>query len=113
MGWDAKPQETPDVNDLRDTLLRSLSRWGDQSTIDEARRRFAAFVKGPGTLGADAQTTLLAIVAQNADAATFAQLHALAKAAKDEPSLERYYQALARVRDPALASQVVQIAALG
>ncbi|HEY2145803.1 MAG TPA: M1 family aminopeptidase, partial [Steroidobacteraceae bacterium] len=113
LGWDAKPGETPDVDDLRDTLLRSLSRWGDQSTIDAARRRFAAFVKDPGSLSADAQTTLLSIVAQNADAATFAQLHALAKAAKDEPTLERYYLALARVRDPGLAPQVLQIALSG
>ena len=110
LGWDAAPQETPDVGDLRDTLLRDLSRWGDQATIDEARRRFAAFVKDPRGLSADAQATLLAIVGQNADAATFAQLHTMAKGAKDETAMERYYVALARVRDPDLARQVVQIA---
>jgi aminopeptidase N len=110
LGWDAKPGETPDVDDLRDTLLRSLGRWGDQSTIDTARRRFAAYLKDPHSLSADAQNTMLSIVGQNADAATFAQLHALAKAEKDEPTLERYYVALARVRDSALAPQVVQIA---
>jgi aminopeptidase N len=110
LGWDAAPQETPDVGDLRDTLLRDLSRWGDQATIDEARRRFAAFVKDPRGVSADAQTTLLTIVAQNADAATFAQLHTLAKGAKDDTTMERYYGALARVRDPELARQVVQIA---
>jgi aminopeptidase N len=110
LGWDAAPQETPDVGDLRDTLLRDLSRWGDQATIDEARRRFAAFVKEPGSLSADAQTTLLTIVGQNADAATFAQLHALAKGAKDDTFMERCYVALARVRDPDLARQVVKIA---
>jgi len=110
LGWDATPQETPDVGDLRDTLLRDLSRWGDQATIDEARRRFAAFVKDPRGLSADAQATLLAIVGQNADAATFAQLHGLAKGAKDDTAMERYYVALARVRDPDLARQVVQIA---
>ncbi|HEY0801860.1 MAG TPA: M1 family aminopeptidase [Steroidobacteraceae bacterium] len=110
LGWDAPPQETPDVGDLRDTLLRDLSRWGDQATLDAASRRFAAFVKDPHSLSADAQTTLLTIVGQNADAAAFAQLHVLAKDAKDETTLERYYMALARVRDPALARQVVQIA---
>jgi aminopeptidase N len=110
LGWDAAPQETPDVGDLRDTLLRDLSRWDDQATIDEARRRFAAFVKDPRGVSADAQTTLLTIVAQNADAATFAQLHALAKGAKDDTTMERYYGALARVRNPQLARQVVQIA---
>jgi aminopeptidase N len=110
LGWDAAPQETPDVVELRDTLLRDLSRWGDQATIDEARRRFAAFVRDPLGLSADAQTTLLSIVGQNADAATFAQLHTLAKGAKDETFMERCYVALARVRNPDLARQVVQIA---
>jgi aminopeptidase N len=110
LGWDALPTETPDVGDLRDTLLRDLSSWGDQATIDEARRRFAAFVQDPHSLSADAQTTLLTIVGQNADAATFAQLHKLAKGAKDDTFMERCYVAMARVRDPDLARQVVQIA---
>jgi aminopeptidase N len=110
LGWDAAPQETPDLGVLRDTLLRDLSRWGDQATIDEAHRRFAAFVKDPHSLSADAQATLLTIVGQNADAATFAQLHTLAKDAKDDTFLQRCYVALARVRDPGLARQVAQIA---
>jgi aminopeptidase N len=110
LGWDALPSETPDVGDLRDTLLRDLSRWDDQATIGEARRRFAAFVQNPHGVSADAQATLLAIVGQNADAATFAQLHTLAKEAKDDTFLQRCYLALARVRDPDLARQVVQIA---
>jgi len=113
LGWDAASGETPDVEDLRDTLLRALSRWGDQATIDEARRRFSAFLQNPAAVGADAQATLLTIVAQNADAATFAQLHALAKDTKDEVFQERCYAALARVRDPDLARQVVQIALSG
>ena len=92
--------ETPDVADLRDTLLRDLSSWGDQATIDAARRRFAAFVKDPHSVSADAQATLLTIVGQNADAATFAQLHTLAKGAKDDTFMQRCYVALSRVRDP-------------
>jgi aminopeptidase N len=110
LGWDALPTETPDVGELRDTLLRDLSTWGDQATIDEARRRFVAFVQDPHKMSADAQATLLAIVGQNADAATFAQLHTMAKGAKDDTFMQRCYAALARVRDPALAPQVVQIA---
>jgi aminopeptidase N len=110
LGWDAAPQETPNVGELRDTLLRDLGRWDDQATIGEARRRFAAFVQDPHGVSADAQATLLAIVGQNADAATFAQLHTLAKGAKDDTFMQRCYVAMARVRDPELARQVVQIA---
>jgi aminopeptidase N len=110
LGWDALPAETPDVGQLRDTLLRDLSAWGDQATIDEARRRFAAFVQDPHRMSADAQATLLVIVGQNANAATFAQIHELAKAATDDTFMQRCYVALARVRDADLARQVVQIA---
>jgi aminopeptidase N len=110
LGWEAAAQETPDAGDLRDTLLRDLSSWGDQATIEEARRRFAVFMQDPHSLSADAQTTLLTIVGQNADPATFAQLHGLAKGANDDTLMERCYVALARVRDPDLARQVMQIA---
>lgn len=110
LGWDVGASDTADVIDLRDTVLQDLGSWGDQATVDEARRRFAAFVKNPHSVSADAQPTLLAIVGQNADAATFAQLHELAKTAKDETLLERCYYAMARARDPELARQVLKIA---
>jgi aminopeptidase N len=110
LGWDAKSDEPPDVQQLRRTLLRDLGSWGDQSTVDEAGRRFDAFVKDHRALGPDDQAVVLSIVARGADAATFEQLHALAKAAKDQAELERYYTALMSVRDPQLATQAAQIA---
>jgi aminopeptidase N len=110
LGWNAKPGETPDVQRLRRTLIGDLGTWGDQSVIEEARRRFKAFMANHGTLSPDDQTVVLSIVAEYADAATFEQLHALAKAAGNEPELERYYSALMSVRDPALAAQAAKIA---
>jgi aminopeptidase N len=110
LGWDAKPDEGPDVQELRRTLIGDLGAWGDPQIIAEARRRFDAFVKDQGTLSPDDQAMVLSIVMRNADEATFAQVHAMAKAARDQAELERYYTALTRVRDPQLASQVVQIA---
>jgi hypothetical protein len=41
--------------------------------------------------------------------AEFEQLHALAKSAKNETELRRYYRALMLARDPALAAQAVSI----
>jgi aminopeptidase N len=110
LGWDAKPGETPDVQILRRTLISDLGTWGDQSVIEEARRRFAAFMTDHRTLSPDDQSVVLSIVAEYADAGTFAQLHGLAKAAGNEPELERYYMALMAARDPALATQAAQIA---
>jgi len=110
LGWDTKPGETPDVMDLRHRVLVNLGAWGDRATITEAHRRFAALLIDRKSVAADDERTLLAIVATNADGATFAQLHALARSAKDETELSRYYFALMRVRDPGLARQALAIA---
>jgi aminopeptidase N len=110
LGWQAGAQETPDITSLRQTLLTDLGSWGDTGTIAEAERRFQAFLLDHASLPADLQPTVLGIVAQNADAATFAQLHQLAQRAGNETERERDYLALGLVRDPTLAAQVLQIA---
>jgi len=110
LGWVAKADESPGIQQLRRTVLGDLGAWGDQGVVDEARRRFALFEKDHAALSPDEQSMVLDIVARNADAATFERLHALAKTAKNETELTRYYVALAHVRDPALAKQAAAIA---
>ena len=110
LGWDAKPGETPDVQQLRLTVIRDLGIFGDPALIEEARKRFAAFQLDHGSLPPDYQSPVLKIVAQYADAATFERLHAVARAARDETELRRYYGALVAVRDPELAARAAQIA---
>lgn len=62
------------------------------------------FDKAPGRLPKnvvpDDQRMVLAIVGLHADAATFEQLHTLAKAAKDDAAQRRLYLALASVSNP-------------
>jgi aminopeptidase N len=110
LGWSAKPDETPDVQDLRQTLIRELGSLGDPGVIDEARKRFAAFLKDHSAIPPDYQDSILTIVAQYADAATFEQLRSVAAAAKDETEFRRYYSALMAVRDPVLAKEATEIA---
>ena len=110
LGWVAKADESPGIQQLRRTVLGDLGAWGDQGVVDEARRRFALFEKDHAALSPDEQSMVLDIVARNADAATFERLHALAKTAKNETELTRFYVALAHVRDPALAKQAAAIA---
>jgi aminopeptidase N len=110
LGWEARPGETPDVQQLRLTVIRDLGSFGDQAVIDEARKRFAAFQSNHSALSPDEQAPVLKIVAQYADAATFESLHAVARAARDETELRRYYRALVAVEDPELARQAAQIA---
>jgi aminopeptidase N len=110
LGWDAKPNETPGIANLRQTVLLELGTWGDTGVIAEARKRFGAFVTDRRAIGSDDQETILGIVALNADAATFEQLHAIAKDAQNETDVHRYYSALMSVRDDALAKQALAIA---
>jgi aminopeptidase N len=110
LGWNARPNETPAVQTLRRTVIRELGTLGDRAVIDEARKRFAAFLTDHKSISPDDQGTILYIVAKNSDAATFESLHAVARAAKDETELRRYYGALMAVSDPVLAQQAGRIA---
>jgi len=110
LGWDAGVGETPDVQQLRRLLIGDLGAWGDQQVIDEARRRFSVFIGDHSAIDPDDQPTIFAIVARNADATAFDQLHAIARQAKDETEQQRFYLALMQVRDPQLAAQAAQIA---
>jgi aminopeptidase N len=110
LGWDGRPGEEPGTQRLRRTVIGNLGFWGDKEVIAEARQRFARFLKDRDTLKPDEQAVVMAIVARYADAATFRQLHAVAKSAVNETELRRYYTALMGVRDPALAESAAAIA---
>ena len=110
LGWTSKADETPGIRNLRRVVLEDLGDWGDPQTIAEARKRFAAFVRDRRAIGADDQEAVLSVVGRHADAATFEQLHAVAKSARNETEVRRYYAALMRVHDPKLAAKAARIA---
>ncbi len=109
VGWDAKPNEDPTTGDLRRVAIADLGAWGDPAVIAEAKRRFAAAVAGRSTLTMDDRESVLPIVGAYADQATFDQLHAMAKASRDEAEARADYGALANVRDPKLLAQALDI----
>jgi aminopeptidase N len=113
LGWDERPGETPDVQELRRTLLRDLGVLGDADVIAEARRRYQLFLKDHAAVRPDDQELVLGIVAQYADAATFEQLHGIARDEKDAGAQERYYTALMNVADDSLAQRAAAIALSG
>jgi aminopeptidase N len=110
LGWEALATETPDVQQLRHTLIEDLGVWGDSGIIDQAHARFAAFLRDHAAISPDDQAMILGLVARNADPAVFEQLHVIAKAARNETEQRRYYTVLMEVRDPQLAQQAAQIA---
>lgn len=110
LGWNARADEAPGIQKIRRAMLSDLGAWGDDAVIGEARKRFAAFVKDNSAIRPDDQAMVLGIVAQNADESTFQQLHEIAKSARDETEVRRFYTALMFVRDPKLAEKAVQVA---
>jgi len=110
LGWASRPGDTPNVQQLRRTVIGDLGAWGDPDVIAEARRRFAAFVRDRSAIAPDDQPMILGVVARYADAKTFDELHALAKQSSDEAEKGRLYRALALTRDPKLAAQAARIA---
>jgi aminopeptidase N len=109
LGWDPKRGEAPERQTLRRELVEHLGAWDDPAVVSEARRRFAGFVANRGSMDAEMQTVVLAIVAQHADQAAFDQLHAIAKSSANETEVRRYYAALGGVRDPKLVRQALGI----
>src|SRR4029077_4910290 len=91
LGWNAKADETPDLQNLRRTVIQNLGVWGDAGVIAEARRRFAAFVKDRSAVTPDDQPMILTIVGLRADKATFEQLHMLARQSTDDSDPPRLY----------------------
>jgi aminopeptidase N len=112
LGWTAKPGEPPNTESLRTAVLAVLGRLGDADVIADAKTRFKALAGG-ATLPPAERQAVLSIVAINADAATWDQLHTLAKAAKTDLEKREYYNLLGRVRDEALAKQALALALSG
>jgi aminopeptidase N len=109
LGWDVKPGEPDNDAVLRGTILTKLGDFDDAAVIAEARRRFAAYLVNPDTLGGSTRETVLKIVASNADTATWDQIHSLAKAATSPTDKSRLYALLGASHDPVLADKAMAL----
>lgn len=109
-GWQARAGEAAPLATLRSQLIATLSDLGDRNVIAEAQRRYAARTQDPSALPAALRRTILAVVAQHADAATWEQLHADAQAEKTPLIRSQLYDLLASPKDPALASRALELA---
>jgi len=110
VGWSAREGEPSTVTNLRSQLIGVLSDLGDAKVIAEARRRYAAMDKDPSAVPGPLRKTILAVVAQHADAATWDGLHARAKAEKTPLLKANLYQLLGIADDRALAERALKLA---
>ncbi len=105
IGWEKRPGEAANVSVLREGLIGALSQLQDPALEAEALRRFNAD-QIPGEL----REATLDAVGRAANEATFNALLNKARSSTDTLEKEYYYEALAHVRDPALAQRVLDLA---
>jgi len=110
IGFDARAKETDNDAVLRERLLLALSQIGDPKVIAEAGRRFQDARSDLTKLSAGERRWVLVGRARTADAATFQDLHDLARGARDPLEKEALYNSLTAVEDPVLAAQVLALA---
>jgi aminopeptidase N len=109
LGWKAKPGESSSTTLLRTRLIGALSGMGDAQIVAEARRRFAARDTDPTAMPAALRRTVLGIVARNADAATWDELHRMAHTEKSSQIRDEYYVLLSRAEDEKLAQRALDL----
>lgn len=108
VGWSVRADESPTDAILRTDLIGTLGDLGDRAVVEEANRRFAA--NDASVREGPLRTTILAIVAANADAATWDRLHQMARAETNPLVKQQLYRLLGAARDPALAQRALDLA---
>jgi len=113
IGWDAVPGQADNIAILREDLIRTLGRFGEQAILNEARRRFDAFVANPNdprSLPAAIRRPTLRTVALWADRGVYDAIHDLAVSATDPLEKGLLFTSLASAKDPELAKRSLDIA---
>jgi aminopeptidase N len=110
LGWIARDGEPDTVSILRGDLIATLGDLGDPAVIAEARRRYAAQASDPAAVPAALRKVIISVIARNADAAQWEQLHAAARAETTALVRDQLYARLATTQDEALARRALDLA---
>ncbi|MES2163517.1 MAG: M1 family metallopeptidase [Pseudomonadota bacterium] len=110
IGWTKAADEAAPVANLRETLIHVLGAVGDEGVVAEARRRYAASATDKDAMPAALRRPILGVIATNADAATWDQLHAAAQEEKSSMIKSELYDLLGTTKDKALAQRALELA---
>lgn len=107
-GWDPKPGEGHLDSLKRATLLGRLGHYADRPVLDEAAKRFAQYLRNPASLHPDLRGVVYALVAQDADEATYETLWELERKASLQEEQVRLLIALTQPRDEHLLQETLR-----
>jgi aminopeptidase N len=104
LGWEPRKGEKSTDALLRNSIIGSLGKIGDEEILREARKRFTDFLKS-GSLNPDLRSAVYSLVAWNGDRKTYQLLRKLYKKAKTQEEKVRFLGALSNFQDKRLLFQ--------
>ena len=107
-GWDPKPGEGHLDALKRTTVLSRLGHYADRDALDQASKLFARYLKDPASLHPDLRGVVYALVAQEADEATYETLWGLEEKAALQEEKVRLLIALTCPRDKRLLKETLR-----
>lgn len=110
LGWLPQAAESDATGILRNDLIAALGSFGDTGVIAEARRRLTNELTDPGALPAAIRRTVLGVVAEHTDLASWEQMRALANAEKNELVRQHLFRLLGSANNPLLAQKALDLA---
>jgi aminopeptidase N len=113
VGWDAGAGEGENVAILRASAIRALALFDDAALVGQAQEKFRRYLMSPASLPPGTRRDVLRAVAIRADAATWEQLHRLAKSTRTELERTELYELLSSAENATLARRALDLAMSG
>jgi tricorn protease interacting factor F2/3 len=106
LGWDSVSGEKSTYALLRNSVIGSLGRLGDQEIIDEAKSRFSHLLK-TGTLDADLRSAVYSIIAWTGSLEAYKEIINLYRKAHTQEEKVRLLGALSNFKDQRVLAKVL------
>jgi len=113
LGWTGGDNESSEIQVFRGGLIQDLARYGDQTTLDYARRLFEQEQAGRSPIPGNLRGPVILAAGWGADGVQFSQLIDRLKAAQGEEDRWLFAASAAAVADPALAEQLLKLSVGG
>ena len=109
VGWDARPGEGHLDALLRSVVVGELGAHGDDATLEEAGRRFTAYLEEPSSLSPDLRGSVFHLASLGGDQTTHETLRRQAREATLQEERMRLHVAMCRARDPELLGRTLEM----
>ena len=107
VGWDPTGAEPHLRTLLRSTVLGQAGGFGDTAVLEEAARRFGAYLQDESTLRPDIRGVVYSLAAEGGDTETFEIVRRMARDATFQEEMVRFQLALTHFQDPALIDRAL------